>query len=97
MEGVEKGAFKPYTRDLEYLEDQFEILETKIKMKKVEYESDDPLAALRNDKRTPESILRELKSKVRTQRKLLEGRLDGMPIIDVKPQKRVAGSQNLSS
>ncbi|ELR12202.1 ATPase, AAA domain containing protein [Acanthamoeba castellanii str. Neff] len=65
-------SIKPYTTDLEYLEDQFSLIETRLRMKKVDSEED---TSFRADQRKPESILRELRAKARSIEAKIEKRL----------------------
>lgn len=54
----------PYTTDVEYLEDRFLLLATKMRMRNVEIETKDEDSYRRTD-RNPETILRELRAKER--------------------------------
>ena len=60
------GATKPepYQSDLEYLEDNFLLIETKVKVLKIE-QSDDSLL-FHADQRKPEAVIREMKAKARS-------------------------------
>ncbi len=55
---------QPYTSDLEYLEDSFQLIETLGKALKIE--DDDDSFLLRADQRKPEAVIRELKAKSRS-------------------------------
>lgn len=64
---------KPYQSDLEYLEDNFQLIETKVKAMKME-QSDDSFL-LRADQRKPEAVIREMKAKARSLRAKIDQRM----------------------
>eukprot|EP00026_Physarum_polycephalum_P000306 Phypoly_transcript_00306.p1 GENE.Phypoly_transcript_00306~~Phypoly_transcript_00306.p1 ORF type:complete len:1112 (+),score=182.86 Phypoly_transcript_00306:1977-5312(+) len=68
-------AFTPYLTDLEYLEDQFELLECKLRIKKLEFNEDEISIHMRSDQRRPEAILREFRAKERAQKSKVENKL----------------------
>jgi len=75
-EKEDEDVLKPYTTDLEYLEDQFKVLESKIRIKRVEMEEDDLGSFnMRSDNRKPEAIVRELRAKLRADTARLKNRL----------------------
>lgn len=57
------GQPQPYRSDLAYLEDQFQLIETLVKARKMETSDDNFL--LRPDQRKPEAVVRELRAKGR--------------------------------
>ena len=59
------GDTKPYTSDLDYLEDNFKLIETLGKALKVEDDNDNTIL-FRSDQRKPEAVVRELKAKSRS-------------------------------
>eukprot|EP01129_Flabellula_baltica_P013449 TRINITY_DN6237_c0_g1_i1.p1 TRINITY_DN6237_c0_g1~~TRINITY_DN6237_c0_g1_i1.p1 ORF type:complete len:1099 (+),score=231.60 TRINITY_DN6237_c0_g1_i1:22-3318(+) len=76
IESESPDTIKVYTNDLEYLEDQFSILEMQIRIRKFELTSEDDVSfSLRQDSRKPEAIIRELKAKQRVFVSKLENRL----------------------
>lgn len=64
---------QPYQSDLEYLEDNFKLIETKVKAIKME-QSDDSFL-LRADQRKPEAVIREMKAKARSLRAKIDQRM----------------------
>lgn len=64
---------QPYQSDLEYLEDNFQLIETKVKAMKME-QSDDSFL-LRADQRKPEAVMREMKAKARSLRAKIDQRM----------------------
>lgn len=60
---VGSGQPQPYHSDLAYLEDQFQLIETLVKARKMETSDDSFL--LRPDQRKPEAVVRELRAKGR--------------------------------
>ena len=64
---------QPYQSDLEYLEDNFQLMETKVKAMKME-QSDDSFL-LRADQRKPEAVIREMKAKARSLRAKIDQRM----------------------
>ncbi len=64
---------QPYQSDLEYLEDNFQLIETKVKAMKME-QSDDSFL-LRADQRKPEAVIREMKAKARSLRAKIDQRM----------------------
>jgi hypothetical protein len=64
---------QPYQSDLEYLEDNFQLIETKVKAMKME-QSDDSFL-LRADQRKPEAVIREMKAKARSLRAKINQRM----------------------
>ena len=64
----------PYQTDLEYLEENFQLIETLVKAVKTEL-SDDSLL-FRADQRKPEAVIRELKAKARSLKSKTEQRLE---------------------
>ena len=64
---------QPYKSDLEYLEDNFQLIETKAKALKME-QSDDSFL-LRADQRKPEAVIREMKAKARSLQAKIDQRM----------------------
>ena len=64
----------PYTTDLEYLEDNFKLIETLVKATKTELSDEGWL--MRGDQRKPEAVVRELKAKARSLKAKTEQRLE---------------------
>ena len=64
---------QPYQSDLEYLEDNFQLIETKVKAIKMEQSDDSYL--LRADQRKPEAVIREMKAKARSLRAKIDQRM----------------------
>ena len=64
----------PYTTDLEYLEDNFKLIETLVKATKTELSDEGWL--IRGDQRKPEAVVRELKAKARSLKAKTEQRLE---------------------
>ena len=64
---------QPYQSDLEYLEDNFQLIETKVKAIKTEQSDDSYL--LRADQRKPEAVIREMKAKARSLRAKIDQRM----------------------
>ena len=62
-----------YQSDLEYLEDNFQLIETKVKAIKMEQSDDSYL--LRADQRKPEAVMREMKAKARSLRAKIDQRM----------------------
>eukprot|EP01119_Soliformovum_irregulare_P013105 TRINITY_DN3458_c0_g1_i2.p1 TRINITY_DN3458_c0_g1~~TRINITY_DN3458_c0_g1_i2.p1 ORF type:complete len:1117 (-),score=384.81 TRINITY_DN3458_c0_g1_i2:209-3559(-) len=67
---------EPYNEDLEYLSDQFEVIETRIKLAKIHLDGDETMMmGMGREQRKPEAITRELKAKMRSQQGKLDYRL----------------------
>lgn len=64
----------PYQTDLEYLQDNFELIESLIKARKTELNDD--VMFIRPDQRKPEAVIRELKARARGLRTKIEKRLE---------------------
>lgn len=64
--GEGEGVSQPYTSDLDYLEDNFQLIETLGKALKME--DDDDALLFRADQRKPEAVVRELRAKSRSLR-----------------------------
>ena len=76
--GLLSAVSPPYCTDLEYLEDNFQLIETLVKAVKTEL-SDDSLL-FRADQRKPEAVIRELKAKARSLKAKTEQRLEATRI-----------------
>ena len=64
---------QPYTTDLEYLEDNFLLIETLGKAQKME---DDDSLLFRSDQRKPEAVIREMRAKSRSLRAKINQKME---------------------
>lgn len=72
----EENAFlTPYSNDIEYLDDRFQLLATRIKLRNLELDKKDEENDYRHRERSSESIMRELKAKERMLRGKCEKRI----------------------
>ena len=67
------GEVQPYTTDLEYLEDNFLLIETLGKAQKME---DDDNLLFRSDQRKPEAVIREMRAKSRSLRAKINQKME---------------------
>ena len=70
----------PYTTDLEYLEDNFQLIETLGKALKVE--DDDGSLLMHNDQRKAETVVRELKAKSRSLKAKITQRMEATKTLE---------------
>lgn len=71
----DEGEPQPYSSDLEYLEDNFQLIETLGKALKVEDDHDNTVL-FRSDQRKPEAVVRELKAKSRSLKAKISQRVE---------------------
>jgi len=80
-----EGEVQPYTSDLEYLEDNFQLIEALGKALKME---DEDTLLFRSDQRKPEAVIREMRAKSRSLRAKINQKME----ITIKHGGKLCGS-----
>ena len=77
---------QPYSSDLDYLEDSFQLIETLGKAFKVE--DDETTLLMHNEQRKAETVVRELKAKSRSLKAKISQKMDATRKLEGTEQRR---------